>query len=251
MDCSEAKRLVPISIDRELDARDEEALAAHIASCAECRSLRQRQQELSAEIRRSSTRHQASASLRERIVAALPAPDSHRRLPAVGRKFDWKVLTGAGVFATACAAFLLAIFIPRQAAMDDGLADELVASHARALLTNHVIDIASTDQHTVKPWFNGRVDFSPPVRDLAAEGFPLVGGRLDYVDHHLVAVVVYKRRHHFIDVFIWPADRMETAIPALTTAQGYHLLGKTADGMTFRAVSDVDAAELRQLVGLL
>jgi anti-sigma factor RsiW len=248
MDCNEARRLVPISIDRELDAQGEAALAAHSESCEACRTVRQQHEAARATIRAGATYHRAPTSLRERIVTALPA--TNQRHLAAERKFGWQLLTRIGAMVIACAALVLVLVLPRPS-VDQRLDDELVASHARAMLTNHVIDIASSDQHTVKPWFNGKVDFSPPVRDLVDRGFPLVGGRLDYVDHRLVAVAVYQRRQHLIDVFIWPAEGGDNDKPTPATSQGYHVVGKTANGMTFRAVSDVDGDELRQFVDLL
>ena len=248
MDCNEARRLVPISIDCELDAQGEAALAAHVESCAACRAFRHQQEEALAAIHDGATYHRAPTSLRERIVAALPA--TNQRHPTAERKFGWQLATRIGAMVVACAALVLVLALPRPS-VDERLDDELVAGHARALLTRHVIDIASSDQHTVKPWFNGKVDFSPPVRDLADHGFPLVGGRLDYVDHHLVAVAVYQRRQHLIDVFIWPADGADNANAKPSTSQGYHVIGKTVNGMIFRAVSDVGSDELSQFVDLL
>ena len=138
--------------------------------------------------------------------------------------------------------------MPLRPSADERLGDEVITSHARALLTQHVIDVASSDQHTVKPWFTGKLDFSPPVRDFAEQGYPLAGGRVDYLDHHTVAVVVYRRRQHLIDVFIWPDSGKA---PPLQSSQGYHLAGKTASGMRFLAISDVDPGELQQLVEML
>ena len=254
MDCNETRRLVPLSIDGELDAHSEDVLAAHIESCSACQGYRQRQEAALAAIRSMATYHRATASLRERIEAALPtayrdAAVAHRHPAASGWKFAWQLLNGGGLVAAACAVLVLAVVLPLRPSADERLAGELVTSHARALLTNHVIDVVSSDQHTVKPWFNGKLDFSPPVSDLADRGFPLVGGRLDYLDHHTVAVVVYRHRQHLIDVFVWPSKDTATAPPR--SAQGYHIIGKTASGMTFRAVSEVNRGDLQQLVDML
>ncbi|MDD5248746.1 MAG: zf-HC2 domain-containing protein [Rhodocyclaceae bacterium] len=252
MDCPEARPLLPLSLDRELEARTEAALAAHVAACDACASVRQRLAAAAA-VRGAARYHRAPATLRADIAAALPDGAANgRRRPrrvAFGSRV-WRLLNGAGLVAAACAALVLAVVLPLRPSADARLADEAVAGHVRALLTNHVIDVASTDQHTVKPWFNGKLDFSPPVPDLAAQGFELVGGRLDYLDRHPVAVVVYRRGRHLIDVFVWPAAAGAAAASPYTL-QGYHVMGKVRAGMAFRAVSDVAPADLQELVDAL
>lgn len=248
MDCRQAREWAALSLDRELEARSEGALAEHMASCADCRAFRQQQEGVLATVR-LATYYRADASLRARIVGALPATDRSPIERSKWRRYVWPMLTGA--IAATCVALVLALFLPLQISSDDRLLDQLVASHARAMLTNHVIDVASSDQHTVKPWFNGKVDFSPPVGDLADHGFPLLGGRLDYLDHRLVAVLVYSRRQHVIDVFIWPAEAAVDSKLAPKSAQGYHVVGKTSAGMRLLAVSDVDPGELQQFIDLL
>jgi len=256
MDCNETRELLPLSIDGELDAHTESALTAHLASCLDCEARRQQLAGLIAGVRGSASYHRAPASLRARVEMLLPAADTAAvRNTSTGggvsvRRFTWRLLNGAGLIAAACAALVLVLVLPRQPSEDQRLADEIVASHARALLTSHVIDVASFDQHTVKPWFSSKLDFSPPVRDLTEQGFPLVGGRLDYLDRHPVAVLVYRRRQHLIEVFVWPSDGTAAAVTT-QSLQGYHVVGRTAAGMSLRAVSDVDAAELQRLIDLL
>lgn len=257
MDCIEARGLLPLSIDRELDVQTEAALAAHIESCGACATQRQQMLGVVADIRAGASYYPAPDLLRRRIDAMLPSAQpatkgASYRWRSGGASFGkllWHILNGGGLVA-ACVALVLVFALPRGDSNDQRLADEALANHARALLGSHAIDIASSDQHTVKPWFSARLDFSPPVRDLSAEGFPLVGGRLDYLDRHPVAVLVYRHRQHQIEVFVWPT-KADSASTTRQSSQGYHMVGSMASGMRFLAVSDVGADDLQRLTDLL
>jgi anti-sigma factor RsiW len=235
--------LVQAEFDGELDAAAAASLAAHRAGCPVCRAAAA---ELAAtrSLLRGADLYQpmpaaAKARLAARLGARLAAP------PPAPRRAWWRPAFGgfgAGALAAASLAFLL--WSPAQ----PGLVDQLVAGHIRALQPGHLEDVASSDRHTVKPWFDGRLDFAPPVRDFAAEGFPLAGGRLDYADNRPVAALVYRRDRHIIDLFVWPAAG--EAAPATAERHGYNLVHWRAGGMEFWAVSDVEAAQLAEFARL-
>ena len=197
--------------------------------------------ELDALVKAGARRYAAPAELGNSIRAALAGAEPSGN----GRR--WPAWLGLGA-AFACgllASVLVARFLPQD---QGGLAQEVVAAHVRSLMVAHLEDVASTDQHTVKPWFAGKLDFSPPVNDLSAQGYVLTGGRLDYIDRHTAAALVYRHQRHAINVFVWP-DR-GAARSAGTTQDGFNLVAWNRGGMQFWAVSDLNAAELRQFAGL-
>jgi len=192
-------------------------------------------------IRREAAYHKAPAGLAARVLASLPeVPAAPARSPA-WRWNPWGLASG---LATAFALMLaVGVFVAMPGA-DERLAEDIVAAHVRSLMVDHAFDVASSDSHTVKPWFAGKLDYSPPVVDLAAQGFALVGGRLDYLDHRPVAALVYRHRQHLINLFILPAAR--NARPRALEQHGFHLASWDSGGMTWWAVSDLNAQELGQ-----
>ncbi|KVT13535.1 anti-sigma factor [Burkholderia sp. MSMB1078WGS] len=280
MDCNEARALLDADVDRELSAPDALRVQQHVDGCDACRRERARIVALVQAVRQADY-HRAPDALRASILASLPAaadahahepsraeprpePRSPPRRPRGRDRFSWlpgrggaarPVSTGAGPRVAALpglgwgVALLVALAAAGAMAWSarhadtDRTVDELVASHVRADLSARDIDVISTDRHTVKPWFNGRLDYAPPVEDLAASGFALVGGRLDYVGRRRVAVLVYRHRQHVVDVYVQPAGE-QPAAPYATVSQGYALDRWSAAGMTWWAVTDAEPSAL-------
>ena len=234
--CPDRIMLLHALLDDELDAVNAAACEAHLKSCAGCAAELDRMRALRDMLDDPALRHTAPASLRAQIDAMIPANDA-----SPPSRFSWGSFgTGAGV--AAAAALLLTIALPHPQA--DDLPQQLVGGHVRSLLANHLVDVVTSDQHVVKPWFNGRIDFSPATPDLKAQGFPLVGGRLDYIGGRVVPAIVYHRRLHTINLFAWPATGKG---PATATApDGYHLRHWQRDGLDYWAVSDVGDGDLAQ-----
>jgi anti-sigma factor RsiW len=208
--------------------------------------------ELGLLIRREATRHAPPAALGARIVGGVREADApgvmspRRRQPRMWRWLQSIALFGAGA-ATAWGVALSLLVVPAQELMSEAV----TSSHVRSLMGSHLADVHSSDRHTVKPWFAGKLDFSPPVIDLAAEGLPLAGGRLDYLDGRAVAALVYTSGSHVINLFVWPASGDRTVAPELVTRRGYNLVHWTQAGMQAWAVSDVNAAQLHVFAGLV
>jgi anti-sigma factor RsiW len=231
--------LVQAEFDGELDAAQAAALAAHRQLCTVCQAAAETMIRARA-LMRDGLYQPLPDDLRRRVLARLDAARPAAPLPLRSRLRGWWT-AGIGFGLGAACATALAFLMVAPSAPD--LTRELVASHIRALQPGHLEDVVSTDRHTVKPWFDGRLDFAPPVRDLAAVGFPLKGGRLDYIDGRTVAALVYQRDKHIIDLFIWPAGKGARGAPQ-TERQGYNVVHWTWDGMTFWAVSDVELGQL-------
>jgi anti-sigma factor (TIGR02949 family) len=253
MNCTHIRSLVSPYIDGELAAEKAAEVERHLESCETCRALVDSERRVSAAVRHQGERFRAPAHLKARVLSEIG-----RR----SRRFPWSDLrmlgTGWNPIAIA-ASLLLTVMVSSGGTIaylsrgGEGekvpLIQEVVSGQIRSLMADHLTDVASSDQHTVKPWFNGKLDFSPPVIDLTSEGFPLVGGRLDYLDRRQVAALVYRHRQHLINVFIWPEAGEEA--PRSEAQQGYNVLYFKHGGMEFWAVSDLNPAELRDFVAHL
>jgi anti-sigma factor RsiW len=255
MSCKLTQRFVPGYLDGELDLSRIIEMETHLNTCADCARELTSQQALRAALQGSSLAYAAPIALREKIQSSLRSAATSAEAPA--RASAWSpfaALRWAGAFAVLALCVVTAWqVLPglRGPANDRGIAKEVLASHVRSLEANHLMDVASTDQHTVKPWFDGKLDFSPPVEDLASDGFPLVGGRLDYLEGHEVAALVYQRRKHFINVFVWPDAAGSNSPQTVESQQGYNLMRWSRGGFEFWAASDVSAADLADFVRLL
>jgi anti-sigma factor RsiW len=236
------ERLSPY-LDDELDPVASAEIARHLASCASCAREEERLRASSVAMRSGLETYTAPARLRSRLTSDLIETRPRAWTP-------WRLAFGmasaAAVVVMAGVAWL-SLLGPDVAS--GRLSSEVVSSHIRSLMVSHLTDVTSTDQHTVKPWFDGRLDFAPPVDDLAGAGFPLLGGRLDYVGGRSVAALVYGRRRHIINLFVWP--RAGSRPPQPLTHQGYHVLHGVAGGYEYWAVSDVAAPELATFVETL
>ena len=243
MDCKQVRPLLPAHTDRELGVRESVEIERHLDSCAACQAEFARQTGLAAAIKEHAAYHQPPRHLEHRIRAALPvdqAPVAHTP------RWRWNWLNAGAALASVFALVWSVGLYMMLPSADDRLAEELVTSHVRSLMANHLVDVASSDQHTVKPWFNGKLDFSPIVADLAAQGFPLIGGRLDYVNERPVAALVYQHRKHFINLYVWPTAAHSEAPMQAKSRQGYNITHWAEQGMTYWAVSDLNQEEIAQ-----
>jgi len=240
MNCRESKSQLQTYLDGELDLIRNLEQEEHLRECSECSQAFEALRLLQKSLRSESLRFQPPADLEKRVRSALRHESGSH-----AQTFRWRWLIPA--LSAAALVIVFAGYLLTRTPADDLVSSEIVSSHVRSLMTNsHLIDVPSEDPHSVKPWFDGKLDFSPPVKDLTAQGFTLIGGRLDYIANRPVAVLIYQRRKHTINLFVWPAPNGDTK-PAAQVRQGYNLIHWTRSGMRFWAVSDLNLAELQQL----
>jgi anti-sigma factor RsiW len=248
MSCEDARDLLTAYVDGELDLVHSLDVEKHLESCKACARAVENQRTLRSAIQSTPLHYRPTAALRERIADSLRG--SARSQGGVTRsRWPW-IAIAAGVL---LAAFFFGRWpIGSHPPADRLLAQEILDSHLRSLLPGHLIDVQSSDRHTVKPWFNGKLEFSPPVEDFAPQGFPLVGGRLDSLSGHAVAVLIYQRRQHSINVYVWPsAGAPDSSGGAATGEQGYNLMHWIQGGFNYWAASDLNSGELETFATLL
>jgi anti-sigma factor RsiW len=238
MTCEEAEILLHALMDGELDAGHAREVEEHIAGCPACAAQLAAYREMSQAIATAKMKYTAPLALRRRIEASLPQTRAPSRR-AVLRGF------ALGSAVSAIAATGLVAIVLREDELQR-VQSEIVSAHLRSLQAGHLTDVISTDQHTVKPWFNGKLDVSPPVIDLTAQGFTLIGGRLDYVDARAIGAVVYKRRAHVINLFVAQTSNTERRAAKIETLQGFNIRCWRDRGLNFWAVSDLGADELAE-----
>jgi anti-sigma factor RsiW len=262
MNCEESTKLMDGYLDGELDPITNQRIEQHLRNCRTCEQSYAAQRDLVRTIEKAPY-YRASSELRSRIQSALRegvtantsptlakrsqflAPQKRAELPSIFSGASWGRLALAAV--VVLMAIMIATLVSRfqRNGTDQFLSTQLISSHVRSLMANHLTDIASSDQHTVKPWLDAKLDFAPPVTDFASDGFPLVGGRLDYLDNRPVAALVYQRRKHFINLFIWPAEPKKTETSQMISRQGYQLLHWVDSDFNYWAVSDVNPNDLQ------
>jgi anti-sigma factor RsiW len=241
VECREVEGLLGAYLDGELEPAVSASVRSHADTCAACRQRLANLESIGRMVRRAPY-YQAPEALRARVTRG------RTRSAATSHRLGW---AAAAVMVVSLTGSILFVRSARTVAAGDAVAQEVVSSHVRALMGAHLFDVRSTDQHTVKPWFLGKLDFSPPVTDLAQAGFPLTGGRLDYVAARPVAALVYTRGQHTINVFVWPEASDAAHSPDAWAIRGFHVRHWTHAGMAYWAVSDVNDADLDQFVHAL
>jgi anti-sigma factor RsiW len=251
MNCEECRDLIDPYIDNELDVSETILLKRHLLECPECGPLLESRKALRALLKNPQLQFEVPDSLRGKIRSSLP------RMTVRGKHGSGmqSVIPWISVPLALAAAFAVMLAFLKPVGIFDrsranSLAEEVVSSHVRSLLAAHLLDVPSTDQHTVKPWFDGKLKFSPPVQDFAERGFRLIGGRLDYLDGREVAAVVYQRNKHIINLFIWPSEAGQSAAAKSFAKDGFNVLHWDRDGFEFWAVSDVSAPDLKAFADL-
>jgi anti-sigma factor RsiW len=251
MNCEECRDLIDPYIDNELDVSETILLKRHLLECPECGPLLESRKALRALLKNPQLQFEVPDSLRGKIRSSLP------RMTVRGKHGSGmqSVIPWISVPLALAAAFAVMLAFLKSVGVFDRsrantLAEEVVSSHVRSLLAAHLLDVPSTDQHTVKPWFDGKLKFSPPVQDFAERGFRLIGGRLDYLNGREVAAVVYQRNKHIINLFIWPSEAEQGAAAKGFAKDGFNVLHWDRDGFEFWAVSDVSAQDLKAFADL-
>ena len=247
MDCNTTRRLLDAYLDRELDVAHDLEIGAHLRTCATCAAARDVAEQRRVALRERLPRFTAPSALAEKIRAQRPAERRASPELAHARRRVFPAWWAAGMAAVLAVAVTGGFAWGELRARQNGLFADALGDHVRSLQADHLMDVVSTDQHTVKPWFAGQVDFSPPVTDLAAVGFPLVGGRVDRLNNRPAAALVFKRRQHVINLFVWPVSGRSLSARTVSDA-GYHAESWSTGGLNFLAISEIPEPELADFV---
>lgn len=250
MNCRECEAQLDAYIDDELPEEVASELRHHLRDCTLCRGMQERRLAVREALKLQFPPLEAPDLLRARIRSAIRETAAPAAAPAPSR---WASETGR-LIATAAVlgiAVLGTWRISSQRAASDRLVESVLAGHVRSLIGTHITDVATSDQHTVKPWFNGKLDYSPPVYDFTRLGYPLIGGRLDYIANQPVSALVYGRRQHLINVFLWPSERDRADGPDALTRQGYHMLHWKTSAYSYWLISDLGTSELNEFARMI
>jgi anti-sigma factor RsiW len=247
MKCTSSEHLLELYLDGELAARESVEMRKHLDGCLACAGQYRWLKQTGNHIRMHVGRYAPPAGLERRVQAALRKAAREERQPSRLLQ-NWMAVAASVLLFVSIASNVT--LLRSHASARDLLAKEVLSSHLRSLIGTHLVDIPSSDQHTVKPWFNGKLNFSPDVKDFARQGFPLIGGRIEYLDDRPVAALIYQRRKHLINLFLWPGLSSSSSGYSEMTRRGYNLISWTQDGMTYWLVSDVQTSELEQFAQL-
>jgi anti-sigma factor RsiW len=231
------------ALDGELDANQQFQFREHLDNCSSCGPAYRDLKQLQEHVRSEALYYRAPDALRNHVRTSI-GKDSESRQRAEPR---WKWIAIAASILLVISAGANWLLSKRDIPESRLIAQEVMSEHVRSMLTNHQVDVISSDRHTVKPWFGDKLDFSPDVKDLAGQGFPLIGGRLDYINRRPVAALVFHRAKHVINLFTWPAGSTKAGTQS---QNGYHLVAWTKDGMAYWAVSDLNLDDLERFVRL-
>ena len=254
MSCERSGSLLQAYLDGELDVVRAADFERHLETCQDCTAISSASQSMSASLQRAQLYETAPIALRQKIRSAVaPAETAPRSAPVP--LWRWLAVAAALVLVTSVAWYAIPRLSPTNPTTGGAnatalTATEVIDAHVRSLQPGHLTDVTSTDQHTVKPWFDGKLDFVPPVNDYTQDGFPLVGGRLDVLGGRNVAALVYGRRKHLVNVFVWPTKEPDTPIHGPGSKQGFQWVHWRHKGMEFCAVSDVNGDDLREIAQL-